>query len=289
MDYRQRAQNKIENRKHNTDFYLGDMGEIYDQAEGKTDVPHRHDYYTVLLIEQAEGTHLVDYKTYSFQPLQVFFVSPGQVHQVAANTKPDGSVFTFSRDFLVANNIPESFITNINLFQAFGDAPPLQLDQLTFERLQAIIKQMRECLPMELTYRSRALGALLQLFLIHCNNSSTINPRQLDEENAGVCILRDFKHLVEQRYSEWHKVNDYAAEVHLSSKYLSQTVKQFTGKSAKEFIQDRLLLEAKRLLLHTDLTAKEIAYRIGFEEPLHFSSFFKKKAGISPTQFRAKS
>lgn len=286
MDYPQRAQNKIENRKPNTDFYLGDMGEIYDQAEGKTDVPHRHDYYTVLLIQAAEGTHVVDYKTFPFQPLQVFFVSPGQVHQVAATSKPTGWVFTFSRDFLVENNIPESFITNINLFQAFGDAPPLQLDEATFERLLAIIRQMKECLPMDLTYRSRALGALLQLFLIHCNNSSTVNPRQLDEENSGVCILRDFKHLVEQRYSKWHKVNDYAAEVHLSPKYLSQTVKQFTGKSAKEFIQDRLVLEAKRLLLHTDLTAKEVAYRIGFEEPLHFSSFFKKKAGISPTQFR---
>ena len=139
---------------------------------------------------------------------------------------------------------------------------------------------------MELTYRSRALGALLQLFLIHCNNSSSVNPSHLDEENSGVCILRDFKHLVDEKYASWHKVNEYAAEVHLSPKYLSQTVKQFTGKSAKEFIQDRLVLEAKRLLLHTELSVKEVAYRIGFEEPLHFSSFFKKKVNISPTLFR---
>ena len=102
-----------------------------------------------------------------------------------------------------------------------------------------------------------------------------------------MCILRDFKHLVDARYHQWHKVNDYAAEVHLSPKYLSQTVKQFTGKSAKEFIQDRLVLEAKRLLLHTDLSVKEVAYKIGFEEPLHFSAFFKKKAGVSPSSFRA--
>lgn len=287
MEYPKRAQHKIENRQANTDFYLQDMGVIFDETGGKADVPHRHDYYTVILIEQAAGEHLVDYQTYTFQPLEVYFISPGQVHQVVARTKPRGWVFTFSRDFLVENNIPESFITNINLFQPFGESPPLKIDKVTFERLLDIIRQMQECLPMELSYRSRALGALLQLFLIHCNNSSNLNPTHLDEENSGVCILRDFKHLVDARYHQWHKVNDYAAEVHLSPKYLSQTVKQFTGKSAKEFIQDRLVLEAKRLLLHTDLSVKEVAYKIGFEEPLHFSAFFKKKAGISPSSFRA--
>lgn len=287
MEYPKRAQHKIENRQANTDFYLQDMGVIFDETGGKADVPHRHDYYTVILIEQAAGEHLVDYQTYTFQPLEVYFISPGQVHQVVARTKPRGWVFTFSRDFLVENNIPESFITNINLFQPFGESPPLKIDKVTFERLLDIIRQMQECLPMELSYRSRALGALLQLFLIHCNNSSNLNPTHLDEENSGVCILRDFKHLVDARYHQWHKVNDYAAEVHLSPKYLSQTVKQFTGKSAKEFIQDRLVLEAKRLLLHTDLSVKEVAYKIGFEEPLHFSAFFKKKAGVSPSSFRA--
>ena len=286
MEYPKRAQHKIENRQANTDFYLQDMGVIFDETGGKADVPHRHDYYTVILIEQAAGEHLVDYQTYTFQPLEVYFISPGQVHQVVARTKPQGWVFTISRDFLVENNIPESFITNINLFQPFGESPPLKIDKVTFERLLDIIRQMQECLPMELSYRSRALGALLQLFLIHCNNSSNLNPTHLDEENSGVCILRDFKHLVDVRYHQWHKVNDYAAEVHLSPKYLSQTVKQFTGKSAKEFIQDRLVLEAKRLLLHTDLSVKEVAYKIGFEEPLHFSAFFKKKAGVSPSSFR---
>ncbi len=288
MDYTKRAQQRIENRKPNTDFYLQDMGVIFDQVDGAIDVPHRHDYYTVLLVEKATGKHLIDYRSFPFQSREVHFVAPGQVHQVATTTKPKGWVFTFSRDFLVENNIPENFITNINLFRTFGHSPPLAIDQTTHQRLFSIIKQMQECLPLNLTYRNRALGALLQLFLIHCNNSAAVDPNQLDEENAGVCILRDFKHLVEDNYAKWHKVNEYAAEIHLSSKYLSQTVKQYTGKSAKEFIQDRLDLEAKRLLLHTDLSVKEVAYRIGFAEPLHFSGFFKKNAGISPTQFREK-
>ena len=73
---------------------------------------------------------------------------------------------------------------------------------------------------------------------------------------------------------------------HISTKHLSQTLKNITGKVAKDHIQDRLALEAKRLLLHTSLSVKEIAYEIGFEEPLHFSGFFKKRVGVSPSQFR---
>ncbi len=276
----------IEHRKPSTDFNLQEMGAIFDQAGGQTDVPHRHDYYTVLFIEKATGKHIVDYQTYSFQEMEVHFVSPGQVHQVAVTQKPKGWVFTFSKAFLVENNIPESFIFNINLFQPFGDSPPLKIDPLTFDRLLRIVKEMEACLPSELTYRNRALGALLQLFLIFCNNTTDLNSQQLDEENAGVCILRDFKNLVETKYMEWHKVGHYASEIHITPKHLSQTVKNITGKSAKEIIQDRLLLEAKRLLLHTDLSIKEVGYRIGFEEPLHFSGFFKKKAGESPTNFR---
>lgn len=268
-------------------FYLGDMGAIYDAAAGKTDVPHRHDYYTVLLVASARGEHRIDYRAFPFRERQVYFVSPGQVHQVAVSERPQGWVFTFSPAFLVENNIPESFISNINLFQPFGESPPLLVDDRTFDRLRGIIREMEACLPQDFTYRNRALGALLQLFLIHCSNSTTIDSAQLDEENPGVCLLRDFKQQVEQQYTTWHKVQDYAAAVHVTPKHLSQTVKQLTGKTAKEVIQDRLVLEAQRLLLHTDLSIKEIAYRTGFEEPLHFSSFFKKQAGMAPTKFRA--
>ena len=276
----------IEQRKPSQSFYLGDMGKIFDKAGGKADVPHRHDYYTVLFIDHAQGDHIIDYQGYSFEKKEVHFVSPGQVHQVLAKSRPEGWVFTFSRDFLAENNIPESFITNINLFKPFGDAPPLQLDDETFDRLMRIVQEMESCMPLELTYRHRALGALLQLFLIYTSNSTMMDSVQLDEDNAGVCILRDFKKMVEHKFRDWHKVSQYADKVHISAKHLSATVKQITGKSAKEIILDRLVLESKRLLLHTELSMKEIAYQIGFEEPLHFSGFFKKHVGIAPSKFR---
>lgn len=282
----QKTTQSPERRSPSVAFNLQDMGLIYERTHGEVDVPHRHDYYTVLLVEEANGKHLVDYQTHDFGSSEVYFVSPGQVHQVALDARPKGWAFTFSRDFLVENNIPEGFITNISLFRLFGDAPPLQIDKTTFQRLRRIVDEMESCLPMHLEYRSRALGALLQLFLIYCHNSTSFDQKQIDEESPGICLLRDFKQMVDDKFRYWHKVSEYAGEIPISAKHLSSTVKKITGKSAKAIIQDRLLLEAKRLLLHTDLSVKEVGYRIGFEEPLHFSSFFKKQVGVSPSKFR---
>lgn len=264
------------------------MDEIYDRTSGQFDVPHRHDYYTLLVIEKAAGTHIIDYTGFAFGDLEVHFVSPGQVHQVMATEKPRGRVITFTKSFLVENNIPLGFISNISLFQSFGITPPLKLDEPIFKRLSSIVAEMDSCLSIDLNYGKRAVGALLQLFLIYCNNSANLDKTQIDEEIAGICILRDFKTLVDDKFREWHKVKDYATEIHVSPKHLSQTVKNITGKGAKDYIQDRLILEAKRLLLHTDMSIKEIAYAAGFEEPLHFSGFFKRQVGISASQFKAK-
>ena len=275
-------------RKPALNFELKKMETIYVEAAGKKDTPHRHDYFTVLLVSNAEGCHIVDYKKYSFGQNQVHFISPGQVHLVDLSDEPAGWVITFSKDFLMENNIPESFISNLNLFRVFGENPPLEVDKVNFTKLLQVISDMETCLPLELVYRDRALGALLQLFLIYCNNSQLLDHTQLDEEDQNVCILRDFKGLLETNYQNWHKVNVYADHLNITAKHLSHTVKSLTGKTAKEFIQDRVLLESKRLLLHTNLNVKEIAYQVGFEEPLHFSGFFKKNAGKSPSDFRGK-
>jgi AraC family transcriptional regulator, transcriptional activator of pobA len=279
-------QTDLKHRKALVDFSIQKMGEMYLTSEGKPDIPHRHDYYTVLLVTEAQGVHIIDYQSYPFADQEVHFVSPGQIHQVHTPSMPRGWVITFSREFLMQNHIPESFISNLNLFRQFGESPPLSIDPGVFRQLEQIVIEMQRNLDEGIRYRQRALGALLQLFLIYCNNGCSLDPTQLNEEDSGVCMLREFRKLVEQKYTEWHQVQQYASEIHISSKHLSHTVKQLTGKPAKEFIQDRITLEAKRLLWYTPLSIKEIAFRLGFDEPLHFSGFIRKQTGLSPTRLR---
>ena len=91
-------------------FSISKMETSYEKRHGKADVPHRHDFYTVLIVNAAEGEHHIDFNQYALGQQQLFFVSPGQVHQVIEHAKPKGYVLTFSHLFLFENGIDQSFI-----------------------------------------------------------------------------------------------------------------------------------------------------------------------------------
>lgn len=275
---------QLSNNAAGPTFSIKRMEAIYDAMQGQSDEPHRHNYYTIVWARQATGRHVVDFKDYLFQGKELFFVRPGQVHQVITDSRPIGWAITFSRDFLIKHHIDEVFLQNINLFRLFGEQPPLVVEE--DDKLLEIAEELEGLYTSSITFKYEAIAALLKLFLIYCNHACEQPAKDLASNHSGTCLLRDFKQLVDREYRRQHKVGDYAANLHISPKYLNEVVKSLVGKTAKEMIQDRIIVEAKRLLLFTTKPSKEIAYQLGFEEPLHFSAFFKKCVGVSPSHFR---
>lgn len=252
-----------------------------------TDKPHRHEYYTVLWSHNDGGKHIVDYKEFDIRPNDIFFVSPGQVHQVKHIPGADGTVILFTCDFLDQNSIGESFIENLNLFSEIASTEPISVSEASALKMNNLVQQMREALLSTDPFKNDMIGAFLKLFLIECNKFAheplTENTQAIQ---SGKVILKKFKNLLETHFAEWKKVSEYADELNLSADYLNNVIKSTIGRTAKEIIQQRIVLEAKRLGLHTNLSNKEIAYRIGFEDPSHFSKFFKNCEGSSFTDFR---
>ncbi len=268
-------------------FDIKRMEVLYEKFKGQPDEPHRHGYYTVILIQKAAGQHIIDFHSFELGAYQVYFISPGQVHQLLETEKSYGCVLTFSPQFMLENGIENCFIEDLHLFQDFGYTPPLTFEEGEWAGLMNIIQQIFDYYHSDKKFKYQAVGALLKLLLIQCNNACSLSQADNTQSiQASLSLLRNFKTQLNEHYQQWHKVSEYAKALHISPDYLNTAVKSLTGKSAKEHIQSRIITAAKRLLKFSDLPTKAIAYELGFSEPANFSQFFKKCVGVSPSKFR---
>lgn len=268
-------------------FEIKRIESIYEKSKGQPDEPHRHDYYIVLIVQKAKGKHIIDFNEFELKGNQIYFVYPGQVHQMLEEEKSYGYAITFSEQFLMHNYIQASFVNNLYLFQENGFSPPLNVDDEVLEQASFFAEQMLVRKNDEGKLQYQALGAWLKLLLILAQESCDLFPNNHTQNiQAGKILLKDFKELLDQNYSKWNKVADYSAALNITSDYLNSSVKNLTGKNVKVHIQNRILLAAKRMLLFSALTNKEIAYELGFSEPANFSQFFKKCTGTSPSAFK---
>jgi AraC family transcriptional activator of pobA len=251
------------------------------------EVPHRHNYFTILWPIEMKGRHIIDYKEYLIKPNDIFFVSPEQVHQVFLEEKCDGILLLFTYTFLDRHFINREFISNLGLFSEISENPPIHIDDNTASALKNMTDEIFKAFCSADNYKFERIGAYLKLFLIECNKFAPVlnfdNPQTLQSAKS---ILRKFKDLLEIYFKTWRQVNNYAKELRISPDYLNTVIKTSIGKTAKEQIQQRIILESKRLGLHTKMSTKEIAYELGFDDPSHFSKFFKTCEGQNFSDFR---
>lgn len=268
-------------------FVIKTMEEIDEHLGGIADLPHRHNYYTVIWSFTATGKHVIDFKEYPILPNHIFFVSPEQVHQIISDPRPTGYVILFTPEFLEKNSIREDFIANLKLFQKSDETPPLPLTDQMVDTLRLFADQMHSLFHSENELRFESIGAYLKLFLIECNNHCSLYPTVHTQRlEVGKTLVKSFKEIVEKHYTEWQQVKDYAEALYVSPNYLNEVIKSAIYVSAKDYIQNRLILEAKRLAVFTGKSSKEIGYDLGFDDPSHFSKFFKSNTRQSLMDFK---
>lgn len=271
----------------NQPYAVRRMEDLYRNSNGESDSPHRHDYYTIIFIERGQGIHYVDFMEYKIENCSIFFIMPGQMHQVICTAEPKGWVITFTDEFLITNSIPDKLVNDIYLFNDYGQSPPLPINDKQMPVYLSILAQMEHFSESLENYTLEAVGSLVKLFLIQSNNHCSLhksnNPQFLETTHH---LLRTFKQLLNKHYTTHHKVSDYADMLAVTADYLNKTVKSITGKSAKDHIQSKLIVEAKRSLLFRNISNKELAYELGFDESAHFNNFFKKNTNLTPTEFR---
>jgi AraC-like DNA-binding protein/mannose-6-phosphate isomerase-like protein (cupin superfamily) len=252
----------------------------------KVTYPHRHDdFYEILFITHGHGTYIIDFKEYAIFPNSIFFLSPGQIHELELSNDVQGYIFLFSSSFYHFNKTNPYKLFELPFFYTLGnDTPPLYLEKKAND-LEMLFKNAIHENNVFLVDREEAVRALLDLILIQCKRLYPVHNHN-EKLNKSRILVKRFKQLIEDKCQENLAVKDYAAMLSVTANHLSETVKLVTGRTSTDLINDRMLMEIKRMLVHTTLTVSEIAYRLHFSDQSYFSKYFKKLTQISPVEFR---
>ncbi|MGJ1228893.1 helix-turn-helix domain-containing protein [Sphingobacterium siyangense] len=246
-------------------------------------------YIKVLLL--SKGTELqVDLAEYSVKQLSLFFVSPNQHLHIKKLGKEEGHFIFYNRNFYCIQIHDEEVACNGLLFSNIYNMPMVELDNGEIPFFSYIFGQMTDEFGLNDTSLEEMLRTYLkQLFIKSARLWKKQNlDKELTEQNNDLEFFRKFTLLVDEHYKEKHHVADYAELLFMAPKTINHKFKRLNLPQPNDVIKNRILLEAKRLLVHTNLTAKEVGYELGYEDPAYFSRLFVQKSGETPSAFRAK-
>jgi len=243
---------------------------------------HRHDFFFIIALQKGEGTHEIDFTTYTVSAHSVFIMRPGQVHQLQLKADSTGFIVEFSREFYH----PKDKLSTQRLRKA-SNKDYCKLEKGRFEKLFTILTHIfQEYHEKEEGYLD-AITTNLAFFFIEFirqspNPKGTVtaaNPYSQDR-------LEEFMELMDNHIVTQKQVSQYSDLMNLSPYQLNEITKATVGKTASGLINDHIILEAKRYLLATTNQIKEIADQLGYEDASYFIRFFKKQTGYSPETFR---
>ncbi len=244
--------------------------------------PHRHSFFTFILVTKGEGSHDIDFTNFALKPNRLFLIAPGQVHAWKKLDRVKGYVVLFTEGF-VALSKGRKIMANWPLFKpqqvcyfdlGINDVKQWE-EEFLFMETEA---QTKDDFSRDALFYS--LGTLL-VRASRLSMRSAPQPSLLSQD-----MLFDFQELIEKHYMEKRTPKEYALLLHLTPNHLNAMCKKKSGKSAGELIRQRVLLEAKRLLAHTQLSIAEIAYTLNFDDNSYFGRYFKKYVGLTPDIFR---
>jgi len=246
-------------------------------------------FIKILFLKAGSALH-IDFQQHALEHDALFFITPRQWYQLNDNPANQGSLIYYNRDFYCIEihdkEVACDGILYNNIFQA--SCVLLQPNE------SQIISDIIEELAVEIRQDDSSLEEMLRLLLKKIIIKSvrvwkaahTPGADDHEEKQEDVEFMRKFSQLVELNYKQRHAVADYADLLNITPKALTKRVSKYSKSTPNDVIKDRIILEAKRLLAHSDLQVKEISYALGYEDPAYFNRLFTKLTDTSPAEFR---
>lgn len=243
---------------------------------------HRHDYHLFFLQEKGITSIEIDFQKHKIKPSSVIYIHPNQVHRIVGKMEN----ITMSGWAISNENLHPGYL---KLLDGIAPAKPLSLNK---EAFSIISEAVSLCIKLSERKHEKLYHSLLK---DSCNTLVALIASQYlaqskltDAHSRFEIITKAFKAILEHDFTTAKKPAAYAQSLNISAPYLNECVKNATGHSVSHHIQQRIILEAKRLLYHSDRSVKEIASELGYDDYPYFSRLFNKITGMSPLTFRSK-
>lgn len=246
---------------------------------------HRHSFYHLVFFTKGSGKQQIDFKTFEVSPNMIYFMIPGQVHSWNFESEPDGYLINFSTSYFSSLLLKQDYLDKFSFFSGRPEEQLLILDNATSEKITLIFEDILKEGKIGKTINDDLVKVLLlQIFIKVARATLSQNHQELNPYNHT--ILKNFQQLIEQNFTQLRLPKQYAELLYITPNHLNALCNDFLATSAGKLIRDRILLEAKRLLINLNLRVSEIAEKLNFEDQSYFVKFFKKYEGTTPDKFR---
>ncbi|RYD80150.1 MAG: helix-turn-helix domain-containing protein [Sphingobacteriales bacterium] len=271
--------NALINEKH---FYINALSS-HLTAHSFVTKPHRHDFYILVYISQGSGNHTIDFVSYDVQPGAWFFLIPGEVHNWFFSADIEGEILFFDAQF------QQSYFTNKKPVDYVVYSKNIKYLNLQENEQQSFLRKIIQELKAEYNQyypgETDIIKDYLDILLMRLGRCIS-QEKQSFQKDSGQWQIQALQELIEQYSTQEQSPAFYAEKLHLSVKYLNELCKKHLDKTTSQLIQERIILEAKRLLAHADYTAGQVADQLSFQDYSYFARFFKKMVGQTPVAFK---
>lgn len=245
--------------------------------------PHRHNFYLLVLFTNGSGVHEVDFDRFAIHSGSAFVLQPGQMHHWVLSEDIEGFIVFYSAEMynLYFGN---KTIEDYPFYFSIQNSPEIVLDE---QEIKSVLPYFESLIAETQTHKLLQRDKIMNLLdIIHIELVRKYNEIHVHETHSYNVKIKNLEQLLEQKYKEEKSAAFYASELNITLKHLNRICNEILKKTTTELIVDRVMLEAKRMLLDKEWTVNEIATELGYEDYSYFTRLFKKHVAMTPTAFR---
>ncbi len=267
------------------DFYVNTFSEHIKTNKRLIFTPHSHNFYLCVLLTQGTGVHEIDFNSYKINPGKIFYLTPGQKHFWKFDSQPDGFIFFHSKEFYDMHYLAHKLRT-FPFYYSYQNPPLLDLPQNDPEVNSKFQNLYREYIDSKSFRELKIVNIINDIYITLARRyTADVDIANYSHPNY-LKILEQFEQHIERYYDKQKLPKYYADKLNITTKHLNRIAKETVNKTTNQLISERVILEAKRLIVHSNSSLFSIAETLGFTDYAYFSRYFKTNTAMTPLEFR---